>query len=349
MGLPPTEKIAKGEILVDILELLPQYILYIFFAIIAVIVALIVLSVWSNIAPAAPGVVLGYLEIIGTYAGGKLFKRFEGTVVDASNIFLNTQYEDEFKESLLADLKLLKEKNPAILELEKVKDEFEKCHLNEMCRILVTRERLFDKHIFVQWGCLGALNEYAAKEEKPKFTLSNLFVSRGAVRGQLHSFPTRWEIEGVGTCQVHLFKPDTTEATSKNEKLVEPPTFLAKVALNIPAVVEFKGQLKSWQEKYRDLRREYLKVLSATSTVATERDFYRSLSSKIGTEPVLTPAPTPSPPKRWDWKDIALVGIPGLLSYVTFAQYYIEYNPLIGALVGLGIGLFLAWWRRRSE
>jgi len=332
-----------------VLDILPQYVLIIFFAVIAVIVALIVLSVWSNIAPAAPGVVLGYLEIIGTYAGGKLFKRFEGTIVDASNIFLNTQFEDEFKESLLADLDLLKEKNPTILELEKVKDEFKKCHLNEMCKILVTREKLFDKHIFVQWGCLDALNEYATKEEKPKFTLSNLFVSRGAVRGQLHSFPTRWEIEGVGTCQIHLFKPDTPEDSSKNEKLVEPPTFLAKVALNIPAVVEFKEQLKSWQEKYRDLRREYLKVLSATSTTATERDFYRSLASKIGTEPVLSPAPVPSPPKRWDWKDVVLVGVPALASYYIIQQYYPQYDPLIGALVGFGIGLFLAWWRRRSE
>jgi hypothetical protein len=334
---------------VNILELLPQYFLYIFFAVLAVIIGLIVLSIWSNIAPAAPGVVLGYLEIVGTYAGGKLFKRFEGTIVDASNIFLNTQYEDEFKESLLADLELLKlkEQNPAGLELKNVKDEFGKCRLNEMCRVLVTREKLFTKHIFVQWGHLGSLSEYAAKEEKPKFTLSNLFVSRGAVRGQLYTFPTKWDIEDVGTCQVHLFKPEAV--ASEKEETVDVPTFLAKVALNIPSVVEFREQLKSWQEKYRDLRREYLKVLSATSTVATERDFYRSLSSKIGTEPVLTPAPMPSPPKSWTWKDIALGGVPALAGYCIAQQYYTQYDPLIGALIGLGIGLFLAWRRRQSE
>ena len=325
-----------------VIELLPQYVLYAFFAVIAVIVALIVLSVWSNIAPAAPGVVLGYLEVIGTYAGGKLFKRFEGTIVDASNIFLNTQYEDEFRESLLADLKL--EKNPAKLEFQEIKDKFEKCRLNEICRVLVTREKLFTKHIFVQWGHLGSLSEYAAKEEKPKFTVSNLFVSRGVVRGQLYTFPTKWDIEGVGTCQVHMFKPEAS-----SEKDVEVPAFLAKVALNIPSVVEFKQQLKSWQERYRDLRREFLKALSTISMMATERDFHRSQAAKIGTEPVLTEVPAPSLPKRWDWKDIALVGIPGLFGYVMFVQYRIEYDPLIGALIGFGIGLLLTWWRRRSE
>ena len=332
------------------LDVLPQFVLFAFFAVIALIVALVVLSVWSNIAPAAPGVVLGYLEVLGTYAGGKLFKRFEGTVVDASNIFLNPRHIDEFKESLLAELNLSTKKyTETDAEVKEIREETEKCRLGEVCRVLVTRSGLFEKHVFVQWGALSSLNEYAAKEERPKFTLSSLFVSRGAVRGQLYSFPTKWEVKGVGTCNVHLFKPDAPAQRKEGEKDVEPPDFLAKVALNIPAVVEFKEQIRSWQEKYRDLRREYLKVLSATSTVATERDFYRSLASKIGTEPVTAESPAPSPPRRWDLRNIALVGIPALLGYISFTQYIMEYNPLTGALVGLVIGLFLVWWRKRSE
>jgi len=45
------------------------------YVLLGVLGLIILWFVWRNLAPAAPGVSLGYYEIIGRYAGQKLFKR----------------------------------------------------------------------------------------------------------------------------------------------------------------------------------------------------------------------------------------------------------------------------------
>jgi len=323
--------------------LLPQYILYTFFAILALVIGLIVLSFWRNIAPAAPGVVLGYMEVIGIY-GNRLFRRFEGTVVDASNVFLNSQYENEFKESLLGEIKLVTEKKENS-ELSMAKKDFEDCKIHDVCRVFVMREGLFDKHVFVQWGNLNPLSEYAAKEEKPKFTFANLFVSRGVIRGELYTFPVKWDVWRIGTCNVHLFKPNPESVASKE---VEVPTYLAKIALHIPAVVEFEEQLKTEREKNTNLRREFIKVLGKSSLTATERDYYKGLTGQIGTEPPLGQAPALPPKHRLTIRDVILAGVPALIGYYIVSQYFTKYDPLFGGLIGLVVGAYLAWRRKPS-
>jgi len=91
----------------EIIEQLPLYALYAFSVVVAAVASLTALSFWRNISPAAPGVILGYYEVLGRYAGGSLIKRIQGTLVDASHFFLNPGVERKFKERVLAYMESL--------------------------------------------------------------------------------------------------------------------------------------------------------------------------------------------------------------------------------------------------
>ncbi len=53
---------------------------------------------WRIFAPAAPGVSLGYFEVIGRYAGQKLLKRLRGVLVECTPLFLNSELDRQFRE-----------------------------------------------------------------------------------------------------------------------------------------------------------------------------------------------------------------------------------------------------------
>ena len=81
-------------------ELLPKIAL----AGLAVVVAVVVWSIWRSVSPAAPGVSMGYLEILGRYGGGKMLKSIRGTLVDSTPLFLNPRVERLFRQMLIEDI-----------------------------------------------------------------------------------------------------------------------------------------------------------------------------------------------------------------------------------------------------
>ncbi|MHA1711564.1 MAG: hypothetical protein ACTSUS_05820 [Candidatus Freyarchaeota archaeon] len=199
----------------EIIELLPLYALYAFSATVIAVAGVVALSFWRNISPAAPGVILGYYEVLGRYTGGSLMKRIQGTLVDASHIFLNPGVERKFKERVLAYVESLSRKgNPegsliSPSEIEGLKKSLRNYPLSKACRIIVTRDRFFTKHVLIQYSHVEKpVTEYAMHEEKGKFTFSSGLISRGVITGTIKSFPSHWEIPKIGKCRIHLFKPD---------------------------------------------------------------------------------------------------------------------------------------------
>ena len=76
-----------------------------------IIVALIVLMIWRTISPAAPGINLGYYEVVGKYAGGKFAKRIKGMLVDSTRLFINPGMEPEFKRALVRSIDIIAKKS----------------------------------------------------------------------------------------------------------------------------------------------------------------------------------------------------------------------------------------------
>ena len=324
-----------------ILEILPEYALYGFYAVVAGVAFLIALSFWKNIAPAAPGVILGYYEILGRYGGGSLMKRIQGTLVDSTHIFLNPEIEPKFKRYIIRNLDALSKKNPGSpSELRSLRSQLIKYPLRKVCRIVVTRDRFWTKHVLVQWGYVDKpISEYAMHEERGKFTLSSGLITRGIITGALKTLPEPWEVPNLGKCRVHLFLPDA----KRGEHFTAPPVFLAKIALYTPSVVEMNELLESKDEIIRDLRRLVAEVGEEVSRASTRRDAavkaLKGLSmEKAGEIEALGE-------RRMSIEDLILIGGPaGAGAYIA---NYLGYEWLYGALAGLIAGYFLYRRRRR--
>jgi len=329
--------------------MLPQFEPTVFFewipkiaiASLAVIILLALWMVWRNIAPAAPGISLGYYEVIGKYAGRKLLKRIKGTLVDATALFINPEIEREFKQMIIEDMDALLKRdrgNPENAELEKIRDEFADCSLSDKLRVIVTRERLFTKHVLIQYGHVDKpLNAYAVNEPAGKFTLSMGFLSQGVITGTIHTFPQPWHIYKLGRVHVHLFCPDAPA----NEPNKQPPEWMAKIALFAPASVELKDLLKSKDEQLREKDRKLSEMGQELSAMATERDALRRTLQGFMTTGDLPETVTP---KKLDIMDFATLTVPTIVGY--FIAEQTQTQPIIGVILGLLVGVYFVFRRR---
>jgi len=321
-----------------ILEILPEYVIYGFYAVVAFVVGMILLSIWKNISPAAPGIPLGYYEIIGRYAGGSLMKRIQGTLVDATYFFLNPEIENKFKEYILKNIEAMSKKgNPGIKPSEalSIKNSLQKYRFSKACRIIVTRDRFWTKHVLVQWGYVDKpLIDYAVHEDRGKFTLSTGLITRGTITGTIKTLPDPWVIPKIGKCTVHLFLPD-----AKRGEFTAPPTWLAKVALFTPSIVEMTELIESKNETISDLRRLLADVSRQNAGATTGRDGLVKIISIFSTEGKPPPEVEEALGGGFNIKDVVMVGGPAALG-AYLANYY-GYEWLYGALAGLAAGYFL--------
>jgi hypothetical protein len=307
----------------------------------AVVVALAVWMVWRSVSPAAPGISLGYYEVLGRYAGGKLVERIKGNLVEATALFLNPEVEDELKEMILeeADLFLKRETDgEAKAELASARDRFAECRLSEACRVLVTREKLFTKHVIVQYGHVDKpLNAYAAHEEGSKFSFGMGFLSQGVIGGVIHTMNQPWNIHNLGKVTVHLFRPDDPEGGGDSD---QPPEYLAKIALFAPASVELKDLVKSKDEQLKEKDRKLSEMGRDLSSMATERDGLRQAVKGFSTTGEIPETMA----RRFDVMDFIAVSVPVLVGY--YVADYSRTQPLIGVFSGLLLGAFLMYRRR---
>ena len=315
-----------------IIEILPQYVLFAFFAVIAVIVALIVLSVWSNIAPAAPGDIKGYLKLVGRYAEGKLHTEIEGTIVDVTDLFLNPETQERFKTSLIEFWETTKNPEIKISEIQEAKKLLETYPLNKVCRLLVTRERLFTKHFIVQVKRIASIETYGSKSEKPKFTFSDLFLNKGIVNGIIINDPGKTEVYKIGKCYIHTFIPDS-RGQDKEEPLSIYSDF-AKLSTAVPAVADLDRLVKTERERTMEQKRENQRLISNLRKAQNQAEYWKEIAiMKSGGSPLSHPH------GRWEVKDIILLGAPAIAGYYIVSQYYVGVvDPLFGALVGLIAG-----------
>jgi len=327
------------------IELLPQYVLYGFYAVLAAVIGLVVLSLWRNMAPATSGLILGYYEILGKYAGGKLHKWIRGMLVDATYLFLNPSIEPKFKQRIIENIDqfLQREGNEKEKEkLRELKTAFQKGSLLGNCRIIVTRERLFTKHILIQYGYVDKpLTEYASQEDRGKFTFSSGVISKGAITGTLRTLAGDWNIPKppIGKCKVHLFLPDLHE---KGVKQRDPPDYLAKISLFAPSIVEAEELVSSLREQVRDLRRQLMQRGKEISAMAAERDAYLRLAQASGDMKGKVKPAT----KKVGLDEIITLGLPALIGGY-FAQYA-GYDWMHGALLGLAVGAYILYRRWTS-
>jgi len=335
----------------NLIEILPEYVIYGFYAVVAFVAGMILLSIWKNISPAAPGIPLGYYEVIGRYAGGSLMKRIQGTLVDSTYFFLNPELESKFKKYILKHIREVSKKKPnpkgasGLLPLEK---QLMKFPLERAVRIIVTRDRLWKKHILVQWGYVDKpLIDYAMHEDKGKFTFSTGLITRGVITGTIHTLPEPWIIPKIGKCTVHLFLPD-----ARREQFTAPPSWLAKIALYAPSIVELNELLESKDETIADLRRLLADVSRQNASATTGRDALLKVISIFSTErrsPEVEEALGEAlGEERYGITDILMISGPaGLGAYL--ANYY-GYEWFYGLLAGLAAGYFLyRYFKRRKR
>lgn len=306
----------------------------------ALIIFVAAWMLWRNIAPAAPGVSLGYYEVLGRYAGQKLLKRIRGTLVDATALFLSPEVEHDFKQMIVEDVEAIMKKagNPVGDELASVAAQFKNSRLTDTCRIIVTRERLFTKHVLIQIGHVDKpLNAYAANEPSSKFTLGMGFLSQGIITGAIYTFPQPWHIYRLGKVQVHLFTPDAPS----NEPKQHPPEWLAKIALFAPASVELEDLVKSKDAQLREKDRKLAEMGQELSAMATERDALRRVLQGFTTTGEL---PQNITPKKLDLVDFAVLALPTVLGY--YIAEYLQAQPIAGVVVGMLVGAFIMYKRR---
>jgi hypothetical protein len=248
-------------------------------------------------------------------------------------LFSNPEVEEEFKQLLAEDLRLMRDLNPAGELLGRLGE----LRLEGLFRIVATREKLFRKHVIVQYGHVDKpLSAYAAAEEKGKFTLGLGFQAKGVVSGELYTLPQPWVIHRVGKAWIHLFKPDAPGEPSEAA-----PEWLAKLALYAPAATELRALLRSKDEQLREKDRKLAEMGRELSAMATERDALRKAIQGFSTTGKL---PESFAPKRLDLTDFAAVGLPTIVGYYIADQLKIQ--PVAGLAVGLIVG-FLIISRRR--
>ncbi|MGB9672069.1 MAG: hypothetical protein ACPLZY_02865, partial [Candidatus Norongarragalinales archaeon] len=301
----------------------------------ALIIALAVWMIWRSIAPAAPGIGLGYYEVVGRHGGQKLIKRIKGTLVDATALFLSPEIESAFLQILKEDIKeMLTRTNDA--DLSSLSKALEKAdiRLADYVRIVVTREKLFTKHVIVQYGYVNnPLNAYAAYDPQAKFTLGFGFLTQGVITGKMHTLPQPWQLYKLGKVQVHLFKPDPLK--EDNEKTA--PEWLAKLSLYAPATVELKQVLKAKDEELKEKERELLKVGKERAANATKVDGL--LTAIQGFTTKLTPEGLEG--KKFALGDFVTVAFPTVVGYLIAEAAGM--SPLAGTVVGMFLGGYIVF------
>ena len=325
-----------------IIEILPVYAIYGFYAAVAFVAAMIFLSFWRNISPAAPGVPLGYYEIVGRIGSG-FHKRIQGTLVDATSLFLNPETEPKFKKFILENLK---EKGGS--EAKTLAALLEKWSLDRLCRVVVTRDRFWTKHAILQWGYVDkpitelGTREMGEKETGWKFSFSAGIVSKGMITGRMYTLPEPIILPKVGRVKihgkfnVHIFLPDA----GRGDTFTPPPEWLGKLVLYIPSIVEMNELLESKDEIIKDLRRMVGEVGEEVSRAATRRDAavkaLKGLTMEQG---------GPEEEEELGVEDIAIIGGPAAIA--AYIAHYLGYEWIYGAIAGLVLGYFLYRRRRR--
>jgi len=307
----------------------------------ALIIGIAVWMIWRNISPAAPGIILGHFEIIGRRAGTQLQRRIEGLLVETP-IFLNPEIEPKFKKFLIEDIDALSKKasfskgaenpsNPG-LELSAFRDQLLKYPLSQLARIVVTRERLFNKHVVVQWGRVEKpLGAYATKDETHKFSLTVGPTSQGTVHGMIYTFPQKWEVYRLGHVTVHLFLPDGEAAP-----LTEFPEWLPKFALYAPATVELKEIIKFKDGQLKEQKRENEEMRQQLAAATTEKDAYRRSTSGFS---VFTGTSETPVIKKFGIPDFVAITLPTVVGF--YVADYAKIQPVIGIFIGLMVGALL--------
>ena len=288
---------------------------------------------------------MGYYEVLGRYAGEKLVRRIRGTLVDATALFLNPEVEREFKEIIGEELAIIEKSasEQEVKELDQIRYNFVTYSLDKACRIVVTREKLFSKHILIQvLRVEEPLNNYAAHEPGSKFTIGQGFLSNGIITGVMDTFPQRWVIYKLGKATVHLFKPDAEGlATTEKEEL---PRWLEKIALHAPAAVELNHMIRSLRDQLQQKDEQLQRMGEDLAAVSTERDALHAAVEGFTTKGK-DPFKSMGLPHRFGISDLISLTLPTIIGYYIAGQTKVD--PIVGVFIGLLIGSFLVARKRR--
>jgi hypothetical protein len=180
---------------------------------VAIFVGIAIFFIARAVSQVCPGIVMGHIEILGEYGGGKYFNRVKGLMVDATASFMTRELEPEVKEHLCYLVDAVAKKGgfspDKLMELENWKTVLNNTKLSGLVNMIVTRDN--GKEIIVQLpdreGNLRSMLEYVRHDPKSKLTLQGA-VSKGIVPGMIATYKAKWEIPNLGKCTVHLFVPD---------------------------------------------------------------------------------------------------------------------------------------------
>lgn len=341
----------------DIFSLAPYIAMTVFFAV------FLFIFVWMLIrryGPVAKGKILGPHEIIGRKADGSC-ERFKANLVEVNTH--NTDNTAGIKRVLSGAIDqrvkalknemshVAKEKFPK--EYEKIEGQIEECEthrkaletddLSKYFRVIALRDGL-ETHLLLQWKYVAkSLNEYATPEGN-KFTLSFGFQSKGVIMGDISDEKNTLHLPAIGDLKLgrfklHYFVPDVR--ADLDEKPVEPPEYLARIALYVPASLELNEQIRSLNEQIRDKDRKMKEIADDLSAAATERDSLRIILQGFGWKDPQKALQK----KRLDVLDLFLFLVPATFGY--FVAQSMNVLPYAGMIAGLLGGSALVMLLRR--
>jgi len=337
----------------DILNILPEIVLWIILLVLGVIAFFVIWILWgSYFSPAAPGINMGYYKILGAYAGGKLHKEIKGLLVDATHMFLTSDMEATFKACLKEDMEYVKQVGHLSEEekttLDQLIKDLEGFEFSGKYRVVVTRERM-TKHVFVQWGHVDPISNYATVEEEHKFAFGLGPVSQGVIAGWLVTVPQKWDLYKVGKCRVHAFLPVNLVAqvgaiNPDITKLKEiSPEWMPKVIPHIRSTVESKKTVQAIEDQLSQKDKEIESTLQKLTEAQTMVDQYKRMVAGFGVEEVDIKELLQG--RAIDIVDFIMFCLPILVgSYIAEA---LELSLLVGVFAGLLVGFGLVHRRRK--
>jgi len=258
---------------------------------IAAIGSLLVYMYYLYRSKPAPGVLLGHLTIFGVHNDGTHTK-LEGSTVDSTAEFCNTEMTQNFKDILTQDLeKIIRSPDTdpdsetlqtaarSKKKLAAFREQIQNWPIEQICRVAVIKDGIFGKkHLIIQFGqpnkTLRRIDTYATHDpEDDRFSLSLGPTSKGVVHGTMYEFNETWAFDDkrfklgrfdIGT--IHIFVPEepikhdspTTIVPEHDSGALSVMAggnnrrLIAKFVLHMPNVVYNSIQIRSLEQQIRD-------------------------------------------------------------------------------------------------
>jgi len=289
------------------------------------------------IAPAELGRSLGIYSLVGL-TGGKNHLILRGLLIDCTESFINPQLYKSFKPLAWQAVYEQLQNETDTLRRTKLIGALRTLHQNPIysyCRVVALRHIDRKKHYLIQFGRVEKpLSEYATFSKTPLWSWAVGLISRGVIIGDIWTIPasirSSWGLAKRFRGSVwHYFLPvDHSLRTT----VTLPPPGLGEIVAAMKPWTKAGTETKYLRKRVSDAEDRAEKAMREASVHATMVDSFITMAKDLGLERAWA-----SFTEKFTARDaLVLVALVGGGAY---GVSLLNYNPVIGAVGGLIIGL----------